>query len=246
LIYATYFKLAQQTTFDTIIGYFDPTSSDAAEFNPYSPSISYRMNIWSSIQDNPNGNLDSYMPAVASFTGDVFTTNSIRGGVFQVSETRVNLVLPHCPELPYMPADPGAIWRLVLKLREPLTLPAGIYFFSHDAIVVTPVDIDIKPGSGSNIIDPKSERVVPVAILTTREFKASTVDTSTVVLAGASPVFWSMKDVDHDGDIDKLLYFEVRDLILDQNSTEAILTGYTKEGIPIKGTDTVKIVPKRK
>jgi hypothetical protein len=241
LIYATYFKLAQETTFDTIIGYFDPTSSDAGEFDPHSPSISYRMNIWSSTQDNPDERPNSYMPAVASFTGDVFNANLLRGGVFQVSMTDVDLIFPPCLEWPT--AD---IWRLVLKLREPLTLPAGIYFFSHDAIVVTPVVIDIKPGSYPNTIDPKSRGTVPVAILTTGEFKASGVDASTVTLAGASPVFWWLRDVDHDGDIDKLFYFEVRDLMLDKNSTEAVLTGFTKKGIPIKGADAVKIVPRRR
>ena len=40
-----------------------------------------------------------------------------------------------------------------------------------------------------------------------------------------------------------LLCFEVRDLMLDENSTEAILTGLTEEGIPCKGKDAVKIVP---
>jgi hypothetical protein len=199
------------------------------------------MNIWSSTQDNPDERPNSYMPAVASFTGDVFNANLLRGGVFQVSMTDVDLIFPPCLEWPT--AD---IWRLVLKLREPLTLPAGIYFFSHDAIVVTPVVIDIKPGSYPNTIDPKSRGTVPVAILTTGEFKASGVDASTVTLAGASPVFWWLRDVDHDGDIDKLFYFEVRDLMLDKNSTEAVLTGFTKKGIPIKGADAVKIVPRRR
>jgi hypothetical protein len=241
LIYATYFKLAERTTFDTIIGYFDPTPSEIAEFDPYSPSISYRMNIWSSVQDDPNDNPNSYMPAVTSFTGDVFNTNLMRGDVFQISETGLNLIFPPCLNWPSSP-----IWRLVLKLRKPLTLPAAVYFFSHDAIVVTPVVIDIKPGSDANMIDLKSKGVVPVAILTTGEFKASSVDTATVALAGASPVFWWLKDVDHDGDMDKLFYFDVQDLMLDENSTEAVLTGFTKNGIPIKGLDAVKIMPRRR
>lgn len=38
------------------------------------------------------------------------------------------------------------------------------------------VDIDIKPGSFPNTINPKSERVIPVAILTTDTFDATTVD----------------------------------------------------------------------
>jgi len=84
--------------------------------------------------------------------------------------------------------------------------------------------------------------VVPVAVLTFRKFDASKVDPSTVTFAGALPVRWTMKDVDHDGDIDMLFHFKTEDLILGENSTEAILIGSTKEGIPIKGTDKVNIV----
>jgi hypothetical protein len=240
-IYASYFKLEQEGTFDTIIGYFDPTFSGVADFSPYSPSIRYRMNIWSSIQDGSN----SYMPRVASFTGDVLSTDS-RPGVFQVSETSVNRVFPVCPDLPFMPIDPDPIWRLVFKLRAPVTLQAGVYFFSHDAIIVTPVVIDIKPGLSPNSINLKAKGVVPVAILTTHEFDASKVDSSTVAFAGASPVGWTLEDVDDDGDIDMLFHFETQDLILDENSTEAILIGFTQNATPIKGKDTVNIVLQKK
>jgi hypothetical protein len=236
-IYATYFKLAQDTTFDTLLGYFDPTFSGVADFNPFSPNIRYRMNIWSSIQDG----LNSFMPAVTSFTGNVFSTDSTPG-VFQVSQTDVNRVFPFCPDLPFMPIDPDPIWRLVFKLREPVTLPAGVYFFSHDAVIVAPVVIDIKPGNYPNSINLKSKGVAPVAVLTTSEFDASTVAPSTVILAGASPVRWTMKDVDYDGDLDMLFHFETEDLMLNENSTEAILIGSTQNGVPIKGTDTVNIV----
>jgi hypothetical protein len=240
-ISASYFKLAQETTFDRIIGYFDPTFSGVADFKPYSPHIRYRMNIWSSIQDDPDSNPNSYMPAVTSFTGNVFSTDS-KHGEFQVSETGVNRVFPVCPELPFMPIDPDPIWRLVFELDRPVTLTGGVYFFSHDAVVVAPVVIDIKPGIYPNSINLKSKGVIPVAVLTASEFDASTVAPSTVVLAGASPVRWTKKDVDDDGDLDMLFHFKTEDLMLNENSTEAILIGSTQNGIPLKGTDTVNIV----
>jgi hypothetical protein len=55
-----------------------------------------------------------------------------------------------------------------------------------------------------------------------------------------------MEDVDSDGDMDMLLHFNTQDLNLDENSTEARLTGMTDDGIEIVGTDSVNIVPKRK
>jgi len=111
---------------------------------------------------------------------------------------------------------------------------------------VIEVTIDIKPGSYPNSINLKSKGVVPVAVLTTDDFDASTVDPVTVRFANATPVRWTMKDVDGDGDLDLLLHFKTQELNLDENSTEATLTGNTYDGTPIQGTDTINIVPKGK
>jgi hypothetical protein len=105
------------------------------------------------------------------------------------------------------------------------------------------VMIDIKPGSDPNSINLKSKGVVPVAVLTTDDFDASTVDPVTVVFAGASPLRWTMEDVDGDGDMDLLFHFKTQELNLTETSTEATLTGSTFGGQPIEGTDTVNIVP---
>jgi hypothetical protein len=105
------------------------------------------------------------------------------------------------------------------------------------------VDIDIKPGSCPNSINLKSKGVVPVAVLTTEYFDASIVDPVTVLFAGACPLRWTMEDVDGDGDVDLLFHFKGQELDLDEDSTEATLTGTTFDGVPIEGTDTVNIVP---
>ncbi len=104
--------------------------------------------------------------------------------------------------------------------------------------------IDIKPGSYPNSINLGSKGMVPVAVLTTDDFDASTVDPVTVEFAGAQPVRWTMEDVDGDGDMDLLFHFKTQELHLDENSTEATLTGYTHDGEFIWGTDTVNIVSK--
>ena len=52
--------------------------------------------------------------------------------------------------------------------------------------------------------------------------------------------------MDRDGDMDMLFHFRTQDLNLKPTSTEATLTGSTTAGGPIKGTDTVNIVPKGK
>ena len=127
----------------------------------------------------------------------------------------------------------------------------GLYITDTGVLEVTlpkpviKVEIDIKPSSDPNSINLGSKGVVPVAVLTTDNFDASSVNPITVEFAGASPVRWTMEDVDSDGDLDMLFHFKTQDLVLDEDSTEATLIGETNSGNPIKGTDTVNIVPKK-
>ena len=108
----------------------------------------------------------------------------------------------------------------------------------------TDVSIDIKPGSDPNSINLKSKGVVPVAVVTTGDFNAATINPDTVRFAGASPVRWTMEDVDGDGDLDMLFHFRTQDLNLDKTSTSATLTADTFDGLHVSGTDSVNIVPK--
>ena len=108
------------------------------------------------------------------------------------------------------------------------------------------VEIDIKTGGNPNSINLKSKGVVPVAVLTTVDFDARNIDPATVEFAGASPVRWTLCDIDDDGDDDMLFHFETQELNLDESSKEATLTGKTTEEKVIRGTDKVRIVPQKK
>jgi uncharacterized repeat protein (TIGR01451 family) len=119
--------------------------------------------------------------------------------------------------------------------------------------VVIPVDIDIKPGSDPNSINCDSQNmkkgVIPVAILTTDTFDATSVDHTTVAFEGANEshrkrgrVQRHEQDVDGDGDIDLLLHFKLKKTSLDCTSTSGSLTGQTFVGHNIFGTDTVRMI----
>lgn len=107
------------------------------------------------------------------------------------------------------------------------------------------VEVDVKPGSYPNSINLKSKGKTPVAILTSSEFNASQVNPSTIVFAGATPVKWSVSDVNKDGAKDLLLHFSTQELDLVDGDTEATLTGWTMDRIPISGKDSVRTVPKK-
>ena len=117
---------------------------------------------------------------------------------------------------------------------------------------VVRTDIDIKPGSDPNSVNCTNNRgVIRVAILTTSDFDALTVDHGTVTFEGATETHVDQKtgaprrheeDVDGDGDIDLVFHFRLGDTGLDCASTEGTLSGETFDGQAIEGTDAVRMV----
>jgi hypothetical protein len=149
----------------------------------------------------------------------------------------------------YENGDPIYLWFLS-------DVPIYLQTVTAAPEVVT-MTIDIKPGDEQNNINLKSKGVIPVAILTTANFDATTVDPATALLAGASPARWTFADVDGDGDTDILFHFNTEDLNLDENSTEATMTAQLKSqatglsaqatgGTTVSGTDKVQIISAKK
>jgi hypothetical protein len=107
-----------------------------------------------------------------------------------------------------------------------------------------PVAIDIKPGSFPNSINPRSKGVIPVAILTTDTFDATTVEPSTLLFGAtgteAAPVQSALKDVDGDGDIDMVLHFDTQAMGIQCGDTSVFLTAETFSGQMIQGSDSIK------
>jgi len=110
--------------------------------------------------------------------------------------------------------------------------------------LVTP--IDIKPGEASNSINPRSQGVVPVAILSTQTFNASSIDPNTVRFGAtgreASPLRFSLEDVNGDGTVDMVLHFKTQQTAIACGQTSATLTGITFDGLNIQGSDRIATV----
>ncbi len=114
------------------------------------------------------------------------------------------------------------------------------------------VDIDIKPGSDPNSINCNSEKeVIAVAILTTEDFDATTVDHNTVTFEGTvqMPMVPQSReperreeDADGDGDTDLVFHFRLGETDLTCDSTEGMLMGETFDGQIIEGSDAVRMI----
>ena len=113
------------------------------------------------------------------------------------------------------------------------------------------VSIDIKPGTLPNSISLAKKGVIPVAILTTTNFDATTVDPATVCFGDAETPAQRdcteihgaghIKDVDGDSDLDLVFHYDAQQTGIDLGDTQACLTGQTFGATSIEGCDSVKV-----
>ncbi len=120
---------------------------------------------------------------------------------------------------------------------------------TKSTLVLMDVQIDIMPDSDTNPVNLGSKGVIPVAILSSPDFDATTVLPESVELGGASVAFRGKgklmahdEDVNGDGLIDKVIQVET-ETAGSWTSGEVILTGHTSDGLFIQGSDVVLIVP---
>lgn len=148
---------------------------------------------------------------------------------------------------------PGPVVTATLAFEWSLTFQGDSYFWPVDhTFGVThkqPIVVDIHPDEHPNLIDLSSKGVVPVAVLSTEQFDATTLDPATMTLAGASAATkkngtfrFAVEDVNKDGRDDLMLFFRTQDLQLDSSSTCAWMFGWTKSSIPVIGKDVLEVV----
>jgi hypothetical protein len=115
---------------------------------------------------------------------------------------------------------------------------------------VAPIDIDIKPGSYPNSINPRSKGKIPVAILSTMDFDApADVDVESLTFGPTgeeqSLAFCneSPEDVNDDGIEDLVCHFYTQAAGFECGDAEGFIKGHTVDGTHVEGLDSVRIVP---
>jgi len=135
-------------------------------------------------------------------------------------------------------------WTLVFGVvgLSPASRSAAALAFTAQALRVT---IDVKPGDTPTSIEPRSGGMLPIAVLTTKEFAAATVDASTVTIGPegteAEPFRSMAEDVDRDGRPDLLILVRIPDLKIKCGDTTIRLKGKTSAGTSIEGSESVLV-----
>jgi hypothetical protein len=110
------------------------------------------------------------------------------------------------------------------------------------------IDLDIKPGSDPNSINPSDEGVIPVAILGSDTFDVADVDATTLAFGpdGAAPAHCHgphIEDVNADGLPDLMAHFQTEETGIEFGTLIACVEGVTLDGKPLNGCDAVRTVP---
>ena len=167
---------------------------------------------------------------------------------------------PH-PELPEVLACPRLI-PLDSDLTNPVCLSnlgvdhpecagsaseqfGAVRILGHPAL--TEVPVDVKPGSSTNPIQLSSTGKIPVAIVSTASFDATTVDPNSVCFGDAeapdqrdcTEAGSSIEDANGDGLADLVMRFEVQQTGIDPGDIQACLLGKTYGETGIEGCDDV-------
>lgn len=160
--------------------------------------------------------------------------------------------VPHVLDMSLAPRFANDSFDVAFLQQLPADIPfgkGGIFIAKAPAAPVTSVTVDIKPGAFPNTINLASNGTVPVAVVSTVEFDAATVDPRTVTLAGA-PVrrhgngapMASLEDANGDGLLDLVVHVEAGSLQIAPGATEAVLRGNTYDGAAIQGTDSIEVI----
>ncbi len=117
------------------------------------------------------------------------------------------------------------------------TGPDGTSEFSAAVEAIQQVQIDVR----SESLNVASNGVIIVDLFSTADFNAALVDVSTVLFAGARAVQSSSQDVDHDGDLDLVLWFRTQDTNLRVLYQQLLADDINEDGVLDSNHQTAEV-----
>ena len=150
-----------------------------------------------------------------------------------------------CWDLPFVGVDPVSV---------SMTTTIAWFLNSAESFGISPptgslcraASISVKPGSNQTIVNPGSAGRIPVALLSTADLDARTVNPITVKFGRtgteASPVHWALQDVNGDGTLDLILQFLTQTTGIQPGDSQVVLMGRTSDGSPFRGFATIQTI----
>jgi hypothetical protein len=147
----------------------------------------------------------------------------------------------------------GASW--FMSWEDQFYLSGEITSLVRQPTVV--ISLDVRPGSDGNPVSASEQGLLPVAILGSNDLHVTTIDPSTLQLAGVNLALrgsakrphlaYILEDVNGDGFTDLVAFFGVPDLVssgaLTTSTIALTITGALTDGTRIQGADSVRVVP---
>jgi hypothetical protein len=208
-----------------------------------------------SILQNPDGTLQGFYGGIS---------NSVIGTLMSATSTD-GLSWTNDPGIAIGIGSPGDYDSVSVTSGEIVAMPEGVlrlYYSGYEGhfwrilsatfVPAIEVLIDVRPGEAENTINLSSSGVIPVAILSTPEFDATTqADPESLAIAGASvkmvgksgKYLCHTEDVNGDGLDDLVCKFETAQFLIEPGVSVAVLEGRTYAGRVIRGEDSIRIVP---
>ncbi|MBT3269042.1 hypothetical protein HN371_17980 [Candidatus Poribacteria bacterium] len=203
-----------------------------------------------SFTSDRDGNLEVYVADIANKV-----LSNVDRRTFDGAQSNASSWSPDGQEIAYFHHAPNQIHVVTAFGHPPVddnrSLEGdGIYpdwspYLTPSEIILA---IDVKPGSDENPVSLRSKGVIPVAVLTTDDFDATTLDGASARLgpdgAGIAHRSAHYEDVDGDGRVDWVGHFRTQAIGLAADATDVTLTAQTLDGVPLSGSDVVSIVGK--
>lgn len=88
----------------------------------------------------------------------------------------------------------------------------------------------------------RSNEIIKLAVLSGKDFSARSIVNNSVLLGGAKPIAWSLKDINKDGVLDRIYSFKARNFSkINAEQNTLVFSAVTKDGKQIYATITVKV-----